>query len=128
MTTELIKGIAWPVRFGAHGHFVRAEGVDKLVGNAKLLVLTQLRELEMEPSKGVVGYELLFRNLDRGSSNMIRALVTEAISKFEPRMRVRNVSMAESDGYAGYGVYATVEFEVVDTQETGTFTLRVDGD
>lgn len=123
-----IVGLSFPFRFGANGHLVRDEGVDKLVSNLKSLMTIRLRELPMEPEKGTAGFSRLFRNSDASQQNFIETLTKEAIAKFEPRVAVRRLQVVSRMLPTGNAQFVQIWFIVKDTLQTGAFELRVGGD
>lgn len=128
MSVNDIKGIDFPFRFGANGHLVRASGMQKLVANMKTLILTRKGELSLEPAKGTTGFTRLFRSSGVAQQHVVSALVREALATFEPRVLVREVSIRVEQRQAGDTMLVDVDFKVRETQQTGSFQLRVGGD
>jgi phage baseplate assembly protein W len=123
-----VKGISFPFRFGANGHIVRDDGVEKLVSNLKSLMTIRLRELPMEPDKGSAGFSRLFRNTGGPQQVLLETLIKDAIGKFEPRVLVRRVTITTKRLPTGNAQFVQIWFRVKDTQHEGAFELRVGGD
>jgi len=128
MSLSDVKGIAFPFRFGANGHIVRVNGIDKIKDNLKGLVLTRLGERVMEPAIGTIGYQRLFRNHTDAQKRIVERLVRDAISRFENRVLVRSVDISERQYQSGSAIIIEVQFKVRDTQESDSFTIRIGGD
>jgi phage baseplate assembly protein W len=128
MSVDSVKGLDFPFRFGADGHLVRASGTAKIVANLKSLITVRLRELPMEPEKGTAGFTRLFRNTGGPEQAILETLTRKAIQQFEPRVVVRRVTIVEKQLQTGNAQFVQVWFRVKDTQQQGSFELRVGGD
>lgn len=89
----VVRGLAFPIRFGPLGHLERAEGEDKLLGNLRVIVVTALRERFMSPNFGSIGYSMLFRHLNRTTVRVIEQVTRDAIAQHEPRVSVVQVNV-----------------------------------
>ena len=118
------KGIAFPIRFGAHGHLRRASGLDKIKKNLRAIALTALKERPMEPDLGTLGPAAIFRPSASTLSDNFRARLLQQISAGEPRVMVEGIRITDEEGgLAGGVVSVTVSFRVKTTGQPDTLTV-----
>ena len=105
----VIKGLAWPLRFGTLGHLERASGKDKIRSNIIRIVETAAGEQLMNPDFGTISYERVFKSMTSRTLVAIRDIVKEAISTQEPRVLVRLVR-AEKHASINGAMLVTVRY------------------
>lgn len=117
------NGIKFPFRVQPAGGIGLVSGASKISSNLSSLVLTAIKERLIYKSIGTVGYSSVMRTAS--GMSLIKALVLEAISKYEPRVsNVRvNVTNKLIDG-AQY-VYISVNFVYKYSGEHYSFELNL---
>lgn len=80
------KGLKFPI----NGQFESQEGVDKIIEDIELLLLTSPGERVMRPDFGSVLATRLWENLDIVASQGVQDVIF-AIKKFEPRVNLIEV-------------------------------------
>lgn len=110
------KGIAFPFRFGAHGHLRRAEGTDKIKGNLRSIVITALGSRPMEPNSGSIGPDGIFRN----ATFALVPFLAQQLASGEPRALIDDIQVIEEDPTDPGSGTATihVSFRIEDTGQT----------
>lgn len=119
------SGLAFPLTLTALGRFALAEDQAKYRQNIRLIVSTFARERWYEPDMGTTQYKLLFRNIDTSTLAQIKSLVTEAISKQEPRIQAV-VNLREDTENLGT-VIVSVAYRVKVTEESDVFEFSIGG-
>jgi phage baseplate assembly protein W len=92
-----IKGLNFPLRFTGAGNFGLASKGDKLIANLKMIVTTSINQRVMRPNFGVPSEDLLFTKLESVSTIEIEADIKEAITIYEPRVKLIAVSVVRND-------------------------------
>lgn len=118
---EDVKGLKFPIKFGPLGHLETVSGADKYTSNLKALISTELRQRIMAPKYGVTIMSMLFRNIDQADRVLISDIMTEAIYKFEKRVRVSDVSVEEGKEQGKIDI--TVKYMVRDSGEFDDLTI-----
>lgn len=106
-----VKGLLFPLRFDALGHFARSSGAAKLKGNIKTIILSALRERVMNPDFGSTGTKAVFRNMDAAFVVLVQDIVFTALHKHETRIRVTQVAV-EPQPEEGQAII-TVQYTVI---------------
>ena len=97
MGLRQLKGFAFPMRFGPLGHFERASGIDKIKANMAHIVKSAIGERNMSFNCGILGDQVLFRNLTTTTFVILRDIIREALAMHEPRVNVRNIFIETED-------------------------------
>ena len=84
-----------PVRFGARGYLTTAEGIAAALACVDVILLTRRGELEMEPEFGSRLAALAYEPNDAALAQEMRAEVGSAIARWEPRLAVERVTVAQ---------------------------------
>lgn len=119
------SGLSFPLTITALGRFALSVDQEKYRQNIRLIVSTFVRERWYEPDMGTTQYKLLFRNIDANSLSQIKNLITEAITKQEPRVQCL-VSVREDPNTTGT-VIVSVAYRVKTTEESDVFEFSVGG-
>lgn len=89
----------------------------------KNLVQTNFYEKPFLPFFGANIRDLLFELAYDDTASEIRDNIISAIQTYEPRARVRNVSVSSQPDLNSLSV--TIEFQIINTGETVTFTTSI---
>ena len=120
MTTQL-KGLSFPIRLSPLGHLTRAEGIDKYKQNMYAIAVQEIGERVMNPTFGVHGLSRVFRNLDIPGIALTEDVLREAITKFEPRVRVLKMESVAEDTQGR--LRTTLNFQVKSTGQHISFPI-----
>jgi phage baseplate assembly protein W len=94
-------GIAFPVRFDAHGGLTLSEGDDSVRDAIQIILGTAPGERLMRPEFGCRVHELVFDSVDALTAGRIERDVRIALDRWEPRidvLEVRVPASADADG------------------------------
>ena len=92
ITSEEIKGFAYPFSFTKDGHLAKASTSDKLLANIKNIVETTFDSRVMRPDMGTDLTQFLFKRPTDDDLFIIEDRVKEAISRFEPRVEIASLN------------------------------------
>jgi len=93
------RGLGFPLRLGPptpdyHRGLAESAGVAKVVESIHVILGTQYGERLMRPLFGSNLKSLAFAANDAATANLARYYVTEALERWEPRIEVLDVSVA----------------------------------
>jgi len=115
--TSPIKGISFPAIHGTGGLFTQSPGAAAILAGLKQLLLTNQGERVMLPEYGTNIRKHLFEPDDIQTRTQIQREVEAAISRWEPRISLRNISVTQ-DTRADRADYSALkirlEFTIVD--------------
>jgi phage baseplate assembly protein W len=100
---------------------VKSTGERAVINSIKNLVSTNHYEKPFNPSFGSNLRRLLFENADKFTSSLIEREITEVITNFEPRARVRSVIVSPTTDLNGFNV--ELEFFIVNQTDPLTITF-----
>jgi phage baseplate assembly protein W len=118
------KGIAFPPRIGADGRLAWSAGEANVRENLSVLLLTEPGERIRLQSFGAGLRRFLFEPNTPGTRQAIVEEIDTAIRRWEPRVSLESVSVAE-DPDDGRAAIATIVFRLVATQKLERVTLAV---
>ena len=118
-----ILSIKFPFQRGS-GQFPVPANDDEAIRSSLLQLLsTSKGERPMRPTFGVDSYAFIFDNDSDSSRRGLEAEIRSAISTWEPRVEVSEVSI-ETDAINEPGmVTATIFYKVIQTGSTGSVTI-----
>lgn len=126
IASPIVKGIAFPMRFGPLGHLERSQGVRKLQDNMTAIVYTGKGERIMRENFGILGLQAVLRNPDEVMCTFVQGEAVEAFARDEPRVQVRQVDCNRIDTREGlHKLNVLVVFRVRGTQEFDEFSTEV---
>lgn len=92
-----LKGLSFPIRFGARGSLTTTTGSDKIKENIKAIVLTSVGERVMNPTVGTHSYEYVFRNMTEQQQSLLKHQLRLGIEAGETRVTVMDIEVAQKD-------------------------------
>jgi len=122
------QGLSFPPRVGADGRLAWSEGEDNVRESIRLILMTEPGERLMREDFGCGLRRFLFEPNTVTTRELIRERVGKAIDRWEPRVKVDDVTV-EADGNNPRLVGITVYFRLVATQALGRIglTLQLEG-
>jgi len=122
------QGLGFPPRVGADGRLAWSEGEDNVRESLRLILLTEPGERLMREEFGCGLRRYLFEPNTVTTRALIREQIKQAIARWEPRVRVDDVSV-EPDPEDARVVAVQISFRLVATQATGRMglTLQLEG-
>jgi hypothetical protein len=116
-----LRGISFPFKKGSTG-FPEPGTDDRLIKDSLTqLLLTGTGERVMRPTVGTNIRRFVFEPNDELLSSLIRAEVSSAIARFEPRVTLLAVDMFRQDA----NLVVTLSYVVNATQSVSTVSVRV---
>lgn len=115
------------ISFGRHptsGDVETLTNEDAVKQAIKLLVLTQNYERPFHSEIGSPVNGLLFENSSPLLSNMIKRVIRQTITNFEPRVIVNDVGVIER--YDNNSIDVTVQFSIVGTTSTYSVDINLE--
>jgi phage baseplate assembly protein W len=111
--TKAFLGKGWSFPVGLEPHRgVRLSAYEKNIEECILVILgTALGERQMRPDFGCGIHDLVFSPNNAHTAGLITYYVEEALTKWEPRIRLISVDVDRTDHLEGR-VYVNVEYEV----------------
>lgn len=106
------KGISFPFRKGRKSFPEKVEGDDLIRESVLQILLTARGERVMRPDFGSGVFRLVFENTGRLMEEMIKTEVVSVLTKYEPRISVRNVSVFTE----GSSVDVEIDYVVISTR------------
>lgn len=122
------QGLSFPPRVGADGRLSWSEGEDNVRESIRVILLTEPGERLMREDFGCGLRRFLFEPNTVTTRQLIRERVEKAISRWEPRVKVDQVTVeADADNPRLIGI--NVLFRLVATQALGRIglTLQLEG-
>lgn len=122
------QGLSFPPRVGADGRLAWSEGEDNVRESIRLILMTEPGERLMREDFGCGLRKFLFEPNTVTTRELIRERVGKAIERWEPRVKVDDVTV-EADTNNPRLVGITVFFRLVATQALGRIglTLQLEG-
>jgi phage baseplate assembly protein W len=102
MTAETVgRGWTFPPRLGDRNRMAMAEDDADIKQAIYIILNTAPSERVMRPEFGCRIHELVFSPANAVTAAMVERYVTEALGRWEPRIRVRRVTATPSAGETG---------------------------
>jgi phage baseplate assembly protein W len=89
------RGLAWPMRIDERGSFDFDVGVADIVRSIGAILATAQGERLMRPDFGCRLWAQMSRPIDAAAITRLTDSVQEAVTRWEPRIEVRHVAVAE---------------------------------
>lgn len=119
-------GVSFPFRVGSKGGVVTSttSALETIHINESIrqILLTRKGERPMEPEFGTNLHRIIFEVIDETIMNVIIFEITEALTRWEPRIRIVDVIVVEDDGVVRVGLTYLVIRSV--TEATTTITIE----
>ncbi len=95
-------GWGFPPRFGKNGGSVEmASDEEDIRQSLEILLSTSQGERLMHPDFGCDLNRFLFEEIDHGLTTRLKELISDALLFHEPRIKVEDIEISESDATAG---------------------------
>ena len=122
------QGLSFPPRVGADGRLAWSEGEDNVRESIRVLLLTEPGERLLREDFGCGLRRFLFEPNTVTTRQLIRERVVKAIGRWEPRVKVDDVTI-ETDPDNPRLVGINIFFRLVATQALGRMgmTLQLEG-
>lgn len=122
------QGLSFPPRVGADGRLAWSEGEDNVRESIRVILLTEPGERVMREDFGCGLRKFLFEPNTVTTRQLIRERVVRAIGRWEPRVKVDDVTV-EADPSNPRLVGINIFFRLVATQMMGRLgvTLQLEG-
>lgn len=122
------QGLSFPPRVGADGRLAWAEGEQNVRESIRLILLTTPGERLMRERFGCGIREFLFEPNNVTTRELLRRRITQAIGRWEPRVRVQEVAV-DADPADPRAANVTIIFRLVANQvvERLDLTLQFEG-
>lgn len=108
------SGLSFPPRIGPDGRLAVSSGSRNVRETIRVILATERRERLLLPQFGGDLKRLLFEPNNPGTHRLIQERITQALGRFEPRIRVEAVRIA-ADPEDSRAAVATVEYRLVAT-------------
>lgn len=96
------RGWGFPPRFGPHGASVEmVSGAQDISQSLEILLSTQLGERAMRPDFGCDLREFQFEPVSQALVNELSAIVSNAITAYEPRIQLEAIDVSDDDAIHG---------------------------
>jgi uncharacterized protein len=100
--SELIgSGLAFPLHADQRGSLALTRGVEDIEQAIALILGTAPGERPMRPEFGCAVHDVVFDTIDAAIVGKIHTAVHEALGRWEPRIEVVDLDIAQSDAEAG---------------------------
>lgn len=116
MTDVVGRGWSFPIRLNNQGQITLAQGDNEINQAIHLILSTSLGERVMRPEFGCRLHELVFEPNDISTAATAEAHVTEALGRWEPRIRVTEVRAYPSPEDTGI-LMIQIDYEIKATQD-----------
>jgi uncharacterized protein len=118
------RGMSFPPRVGPDGHVVWSTGEDNVRESIRVILMTEPRERLRLAEFGAGLARFLFEPNNTATRFLIQERIREALTRWEPRVRVENVTV-EPHAQEPESALATIVFRLVATQRLERLTLAV---
>lgn len=118
------RGLAFPPRVGSDGRLAASAGAENVRQCVRLILLTEPRERVMLPQFGGGLARFLFRPNTPATHRLIEEAVSEALGRWEPRVRLIEVT-ARADPDDPRGVLIDVLYQLVANQVQDRLSLTL---
>ena len=112
MSQQIVgTGWAFPPRIGVHGGLLRTNEANEIEQAVAIILSTAIGERVMRPTFGSQLPELLFEPINSRTLDLAEQYVVDALTFWEPRIIVRDVSATPDMGRKGR-IFIDIEYEV----------------
>lgn len=118
------RGISFPPRLGADGRWAWSEGPENIRESIRTVLLTEQRERLMLPEFGGGLRPLLFEPNTPATRRLIQERITQSLARWEPRVRVTSVIVAE-DPDEPRAAIVTISYQLVANQSRDEVSLTL---
>jgi phage baseplate assembly protein W len=118
------QGLSFPLRVGAGGRLAWSSGEENVRESIRLILLTEPTERLMREEFGCGLRRFLFEPNTPATRALIRDRVTKAIARWEPRVRLDDVSV-DADPMDARVIQISIVFRLVATSVTGRIGLSL---
>jgi hypothetical protein len=118
------QGLAFPPRVGEDGRLAWSAGEDNVRESIRLILMTEPGERLMREEFGCGLRRFLFEPNTPATRELIRRRIVQALGRWEPRIRVEDVTV-EPDAADARLAAVTIQFRLVATQAPGRLGLSV---
>lgn len=118
------RGMGFPPRVGPGGHVVWSEGEDNVRESIRVILMTEPDERLRLPEFGAGLSRYLFEPNNAATRLLIQDRIGEALTRWEPRVRVESVSV-DAHPQEADAALATIVYRLVATQRSERLTLSV---
>ncbi len=113
--SHLRSGLVLPFQRDEKNDFANAEGIDVIRSNVRCVLRVRRGQLRWRPRFGCDFWKLKNRNIDETLLETARIYATEALTEWEPRVRVTRVSAIK----VPRGTQISVFYDIVQTDAPG---------
>jgi phage baseplate assembly protein W len=118
------QGLGFPLRVGAGGRLVFSAGEDNVRESIRLILMTEPAERLMLEDFGCGLRRFLFEPNTPATRALIKERVTRAVARWEPRVRLDDVSV-DADADDDRMIHISLLFRLVATGVPGRFGLSL---
>ena len=94
---QIIRGLSFPMKFTQRGGLGTSQKAQKLFDNIKNIVTTTVNSRVMRPTYGIPSEDLLFSKMRTETPMELRSDIIEAITLYEPRVRLTKVDVTADE-------------------------------
>jgi phage baseplate assembly protein W len=123
---EIYSDLSYNPGLNQLGDVTKLTNMDAIKQSVKTIVLTPLGSRLFEPDFGCGVKQYLFEFLDEATLNNIKAVITNAITKYEPRVKVDSVDVKafpETNEMSIDITYLISELQEYDTTKIALYKL-----
>ena len=118
------RGISFPPRIGEDGRLAWSAGAENIRESIRIILKTEIQERVMLPEFGGGLHSFLFEPNIVATHRLIEQRVTEALTRWEPRLRVKEV-VAVEDPKDDDAALVTIQYQLVATGAAEQMSLQV---
>jgi phage baseplate assembly protein W len=120
------NGLAFPLQLGAAG-LAQSAGQAKVDQSIRIILGTQHGERVMRPEFGGNLRALVFAPNNASTANLARYYVTEALTRWEPRIDVLDVAVTNDNVGAALSIEIRYRMRATGDAHNLVFTLNLEG-
>jgi phage baseplate assembly protein W len=110
------RGLAFPLRVNARGEVALVEAEDDIAQAIQIILGTIPGERVMRPDFGCRVNEILFEPRDVATASLVQKYVTQALNRWEPRIRVLSVDVYTQESLDG-AIYVEISYLIKATHD-----------
>jgi uncharacterized protein len=118
------RGIAFPPHVGSDGRVQWSDGPENVRESIRIILMTEQQERVMLPEFGGGLRRFLYEPNTTATLRLIQARVTASLERWEPRVKLEDVSVRADDGNPTLAI-VTIDYALVASAERGSLTLAV---
>ncbi len=118
------SGLSFPPRIGPDGRLAISTGAGNVRESIRVILATDRRERLMLPQFGGGLQRLLFEPNTQATRRLIQERITQALGRWEPRIRVESVQVA-ADPQEPRRAVATVRYRLALTGDAARLDLNL---